>query len=772
MTQFMQDNCSPEFLASDDGRLLSWAHAQYQREIDLQYESRSKRARDEDFYDGDQFTEDEKDEYAARGQTPRVFNEAKPTIDWILGGESRARMDWRVLPRTDDDVEPAIAKTKMMKYIDDINKAKWQRSQSFKDMVVTGKGWMRVGLEPNADGDMQITLKHEHWLNMVDDSASRQPDMSDMRYLFCSKVIDSETVCAWFPDKADELMDEASDHQGLIDEHNNDGVDRTFLTDGNGNMVRQGSMSLGGGTYAGSRKALRVWEMWYRKTEQVEVLRGKGKFNGDVYDQTDEHHQYAVAIGDVSVRKVTREQVYVLMFTKMTVLYHQKTPYRHNRFPFVQRVANIKGRDGTVYGTMRSMCDPQSDLNLRRNKAAHLMATTSVIMDEGAVSDIRRLETEVSRSDSVIEKKKGYAFELHRGGELAPQHLQMAEQDSAYMREMSGVTGENRGLNTNATSGIAIQARQEQGTVITSGLADRHSLARQIEGELVLSLIEQFISQQMQFRITDDKLKHEFVSVNDGSPETDITAAQADFVVSEQDYRQTMRQALAEQMINVAGTISQHTGNPNMSVALLEMAIDLQDIPNKDEYTAKLREAAGLPPRDETDEEKAAREQQAQQAQAAQQEQQQAAMQLSAREQAARASEMEARASESQARAEKARADAELQEILAATAKLTALAKAIDTANLATASHGALELADNLIQEANGILGLDNDTPEQPEAPQQPQQPPQAMQQQIEPQAQLEQQPEAQEQPNEAAFLRPDSSQDQTNQEQPVEVQQ
>lgn len=770
MTQFMQDNCSPEFLASEDGLLLSWAHAHYQREIDLQYESRSKRARDEDFYDGDQFTEDEKDEYAARGQTPRVFNEAKPTIDWILGGESRARMDWRVLPRTDDDVKPAIAKTKLMKYIDDINKAKWQRSQSFKDMVVTGKGWMRVGLEPNVDGDMQITLKHEHWLNMVDDSASRQPDMSDMRYLFCSKVIDSETVCAWFPDKKDQITDEASDHQGLIDEHNNDGVDRTYLTDGNGNMVRQGSMSLGGGSYAGNRKALRVWEMWYRKTEQVEVLRGKGKFNGDLYDQADEHHQYAIAIGEVSVRKVTREQVYTLMFTKMTVLYHQKSPYRHNRFPFVQRVANIKGRDGSVYGTMRSMCDPQADLNLRRNKAAHLLATTSVIMDDGAVDDIRRLEAEVARSDSIIEKKKGYAFELQRGGVLAPQHLQMAEQDSAYMREMSGVTGENRGLNTNATSGIAIQARQEQGTVITSGLADRHSLARQIEGELVLSLIEQFISQPMQFRITGDKLdKHEFVSVNDGSAETDITAAQADFVVSEQDYRQTMRQALAEQMVNVAGTISQHTGNPNLSVALLEMAIELQDIPNKDRYTAMLREAAGLPPADETEEQKAAREQKMQQAQQAQQEQQQAAMQLSAREQAARASEMEARAGEAQARTDKVRADSELQEVLAATAKLTALAKAIETANLANASHGALALADNLITEANGILGLDNDTPEQPESAQPP---PQSMPQQVEPQAPPDQSQVSQEQPNEAAFLRPDSLQSQTNQEQPVEEQQ
>ena len=56
------------------------------------------------------------------------------------------------------------------------------------------------------------------------------------------------------------------------------------------------------------------------------------------------------------------------------------------------------------------------------------------------------------------------------------------------------MTGENQGLPTNATSGIAIQARAEQGTIITTMVFDNSSAAHQKRAKLVLSLIEQFMT--------------------------------------------------------------------------------------------------------------------------------------------------------------------------------------------------------------------------------------------------------------------------------------
>ena len=32
-----------------------------------------------------------------------MFNEVKPTIDWIIGTERRTRVDYKILPREKDD---------------------------------------------------------------------------------------------------------------------------------------------------------------------------------------------------------------------------------------------------------------------------------------------------------------------------------------------------------------------------------------------------------------------------------------------------------------------------------------------------------------------------------------------------------------------------------------------------------------------------------------------------------------------------------------------
>lgn len=698
--EFETDALDDEFLSSNDGQFLAWAHGLYEYELDIQAVERTERSIDAAYYDGDQHTENEKLEYEDRNQKARVFNEIKPTVDWILGGERRARTDWQVSPRTADDVESAIVKTKLAKYIDDINKAKWHRSLAFEDMVKTGEGWTRVTYEPNADGDYQVTLTHDHWRSMLTANVARKVDMSDMPYLWCSKVVDLNSVVQYFPDKKSELINQAEDKQDLVDDQLEEGM---LTQDHNGltrlTAVRSGVFSLNsqGST---TRQAVRVWEFWYKQTETVELLKGEGPFNNEVFDKDNEEHQQLIANQLYQLRENTREQMYCAMYTASSLLYRQISPYKHNRFPFVRRVAYIKDKTGTAYGVIRQIRDPQSDLNARRNRALYLMATSRVIMTEGAVEDERVLQEEVARHDSIIKVKQGKELRIEDGGQLAPQHIAMSQEDSAYIRQISGVTGENRGMDTNATSGIAIQARQEQGTVITTVLADMQSLARQMEGELVLSLVEQFMDRQMQFRITaDNTSEHEFVVINDPhEPETNITRTQADFIVNERDYRTTMRQALSEQMISAAGAIAQHSGNPNLAITLLEMAIDLQDLPNKEQLTAKLREAAGLPPHNETDEQKQAREQAGQQQQAAEQQARENAM----REQMAKASEMEARAT-------KTLAETQLMKLREATEKLAAVKVALETGHLANqlGGTGALEAADGIIAEANEILNLE-----------------------------------------------------------------
>ncbi|MDI9814949.1 hypothetical protein QM436_18990, partial [Acinetobacter baumannii] len=78
--------------------------------------------------------------------------------------------------------------------------------------------------------------------------------------------------------------------------------------------------------------------------------------------------------------------------------------------------------------------------------------------------------------------------------DLAPAHLELASRSIQMIQQVGGVTDELLGRATNAVSGVAIKARQEQSSVATNKLLDNLRLAFQQHGEKELSLIEQFMT--------------------------------------------------------------------------------------------------------------------------------------------------------------------------------------------------------------------------------------------------------------------------------------
>ena len=738
-----------DFKLTKDGKFLVWAHDMYEYEREAQAEGRALRARDERFYDGHQFSDEEKQVYAERNQKPRTYNEIKPAVDWIIGSERRARSDWNVLPRTADDVEPAQLKTKLIKYVDDINKAKWQRSAAFEDCVKTGEGWTRISVEPNEDGELMIQLNYENWQNILIDGQSVKADLSDNRYLWATKIIDIETLEQWFPKKKEEIEADAGEYQELDDDlmfdqvgddgnnlYNNSRRTSSGCSDANINVVRSGSMSIMGGHYSSTRRAVRVWEMWYRKTERVELLANAGGLTGQIFNSKNEKHLLALEEG-AKKRETVREQMYMAIYTATTVLYHGKSIYKHNRYPFVRRLAFIDKTTKSPYGVIRQIVDPQSDLNQRKNQALFMMATRQVVADEGAVEDKDDAIKQVGKVNGYIEVKKGARFEIRDNQSLAGPHVQFAEMDSAYLKQISGVTSENRGMGNSALSGIAIQSLQEQGTVITTPIIDNHQLAHQLEGELVLSLCEQYINRKMQFRVTSD-IKNpgekDFVVLNE-TPETDITATQADFVISERDYRQTMRQALSEQLMNVSAQITQATGDPAIAIGFIEMAIDLQDLPNKERLSSKLREISGLPPIDENEDDKQAREEGEKEEQAKQQAMQEALQELEMAKQKSAINLDNSRANQYNREGEREKANARRAQAEALVKYLEAAGIVVDNADLSNIADDLISNMDNIMNgtqptqpgaeqlEAQGQPVEQAPVPMQTDLPAQPQQP-------------------------------------------------
>lgn len=671
----------------------------YEQELDRQTDNRTEMAIDEDFYDNIQWTEADAQELRERGQDPLVYNVISASVNWVIGTEKRGRTDYKILPRRKESSQPAERKSQLLKYLSDVNKSTFHKSRAFEDSTKVGIGWIETGYSREGDGE-PIYERYESWRNLLWDSAAVDKDLGDARYMFRSKWVDLDIAVAMFPDRAGTLRSAAGD----IDRY---GLDR-MGDEAMDSMEEARELNTSGrSNYGGfGRQRVRLIEAWIRMPTKVKKLKSANprdeiEFDGTIYDEYSPVHEELLGTGRAVLIERQSMRMHVAIFCNTGMLYVGDSPYRHNGFPFTPIWCYRRGRDGMPYGMIRGMRDLQTDVNKRASKALHILSTNKTIMDEGAVDDIDNYLVEASRSDAVIVKKPGKFLEMGADRDLAPAHIELMSRSISMIQQQSGVTDENMGRQTNATSGIAIGRRQEQGAMATAGLFDNLRYADQIRGEKLLSMIEQFMDQEKQFRITNMRGVPEFITINDGLPENDIARTKADYVISEEDWRSTMRQAAVEQLLEVMTQLA--PGAPQIVMVMIDLIVESMDIPNREEIVKRIRQVTGMKDPDQT--EPTPEDQAREQAKAEQDALQQALVQ-------AELEGKQADAAKKQADAVKAQAGA--QQILAAIAgqNVEAQVSALNAALVMIGTPNAAPIADIVLHES-GFKGRTEQEQEQ-----------------------------------------------------------
>jgi hypothetical protein len=659
-------------------RLLSY----YRQELDRQSENRFQMAIDEDYYDNIQWSEEEAKQLKERGQAPIVYNVTAQTINWVIGSEKRGRTDFKILPREKEDTKPAEIKTKLLKYLSDVNRLPFSRSRAFEDAIKVGLGWLEDGAQDEDDGE-PLYSRYESWRNILHDSASTELDFSDGRYIFRSKWVDVDVAKALFPGREAQIDDAVVDASlyGSFDMVDGD-VPMDFME------FDRSNYSVARTLVTHKRRRVRLIECEYRVPETVQRMRG-GTHKGEVFDPQDQRHVDAVQSGASDVASKVMMRVHLAHMTVKDLLWEGASPYRHNRFRFTPVWCYRRGRDNLPYGMIRPIRDIQDDINKRASKALHILSSNKVIMDEGALPEgttIDDFAEEVARPDAIIVKRAGKELVLNAERDLAAPHLDLMSRGIQMIQQVGGVTDELLGRTTNAVSGIAVQKRQEQGSLATNKPFDNLRLAVQMQGELQLSLIEQFMTQQKSFRITTERGTPDFIQVNDGLPENDITRTKADYIISEADWRATMRQAASEQLMEMIGKMP-----PQVGMLLLDLAIESMDLPNREEIAKRIRATTGM--KDPDHPEPTPEEQQQAQAQAKQAQAQEAMFM-------AELSGKQADADLKVANAKRALAAAEREQGLAIKDRVDATNTAMTAAQMVIAMPTTAKVADGILQEA------------------------------------------------------------------------
>lgn len=627
-------------------KLLQW----YYYERDRQAINRLEMAIDHDFYDNEQWDEEDAAVVESRKQAALVFNEVAPMCDWVIGTERRARVDWKVMPRTEDDVAIADVKTKVLKYVSDVNRVQLHRSRAFADAIKGGIGWVDDGARDDPTQE-RIYSRYEDWRCVLHDSSALDILGEEGRYVFRWRWVDEDVACLMFPDRKDRIISAIEDW--AFDTYDDEFGDHRTISGAAGSTEAarfMGTGSVASAMVDAQRRRVKLIECQYRKPAPVKVI-VSGSMAGTIFDERDKSLVAAVSAAGRSatiIDKITM-RTFAAVMTESDLLAWGPSPYRHNRYTLTPIICYRRNRDRQVYGMVRRVRGIQLDINKRASKAQHLLNTNQIIGDRDAFDDWEAAREEAQNPDGVLPKKPGTQVEIRSGIGLAQGQFEVMGINQQAIQRSFGVNDENLGRKTNAVSGEAIKARQIQGSVATTEPFDNLRWATKAAGEKQLSLIEQFISEDRVVRLVDANGAIEWLKVNEPVVEpdgtvrfhNDITASMADFVVAEQDYSGTLRQVMFDAMTSLA-----QRQPPEIALRFLRMAFQYSDLPNKDEIVAELRRVLGEP--DPSKKLTPEEEQQLQQ----QQQQQAEAMELQ-RQQAIAAVE------EQQAKAQKVRAEAE-----------------------------------------------------------------------------------------------------------------
>lgn len=560
----------------------------FMAEWERQRDNRREMAVDEGFYDHQQWTETEEDLAEDLGHMPMTINVTKTMINWLLGTERRSRSDYKVLPRRKEGSAAAERKSHLLKYLSDVNRSEFAWSLAFAETVKAGISFVEAGVQEDDQGE-PIYDRNESYRNCLWDSAGIDLDMEDSRYFFRFKWMDVDQACAFFEDVED--VDAARKAiEGAVEETIDIASD--FLDDpaeDHENFV-QGYGLEGGSIEVISRQRVRMIEAWIKLPVKERKMAG-GDFRGEIYDEFSPGHVEEVESGRARIVERVTNRMFVVIFTSAGIVYSSPSPYRHNRFPFTPVWCYRYADTHLPYGMIRDVRDLQRDVNKRHAHALFMLVHQKIVMDQGAVDDVDALEDEVNRPTAIIQKRPGYHFEINVDKPEIEHHIAMMMRSIAMIQQVGGITEENLGREHTGKSGKAIIALQDQGALATAPIFDNLRLARQIHGEKMLSLCEQFMTEEKSFRITNKRGSASFYKINDGLPENDIIRTKADFIISEDSWQATLRQSgtamLLETVQGLAATA------PDLLMAIIDLIIEGMDIPNREEIVRRVRNITG-----------------------------------------------------------------------------------------------------------------------------------------------------------------------------------
>lgn len=597
-------------------------------DIDAQPDWRSLAKKSCAYYDGNQIAPEVKKILRERSQPITMHNLIAPTINGVLGMEAKTRTDLLVTADDPDEEMEVLAEAINAEFADvcRLSRLDKARADAYASMIKCGIGFVEVFRNPDLFGS-KYKIKNVSRDEVFWDWLSTESDWSDARWVMRRRWIDADELISLMPGKAEIISNAVNNWHNFVDVDHIEGMDANLV---NAHAEYTSWSREDSEWLSANRKRIRLQIIYYRHIERKPVIElSDGRIIE--YQKDNLAHATAVGMGKVQIQMAQTSTIIESWYAGPHHLGDKACDAPHGMFPIVPFFGYRKDSSGEPYGLIEGAIPAQDEVNFRRIKLTFLLQAKRVIMDEDATNmSQKKVLEEVERPDGLItlnpvrknQKSMAEVFQVQQDFNIASQQFSVMQESMKLIQDSMGVYASFLGQDSGAKSGIAIANLVEQGATTLAEINDNYRFSCQLIGELILGYVLQDMQGKRNYKVMtnrNDKLKRKAVMINEETDQglnNDVSRLRAHIALAPIQQTSAYKAQLAERMMQMTGQLP-----PQVQSAVIDLVLELSDVPNKAEFMERVRGALGV---GKDAEDMTPEEQQAAQMEAQQQQEQQA----------------------------------------------------------------------------------------------------------------------------------------------------
>lgn len=447
-------------------KLKKW----YQSDIKGVAQWRIQAKEDFAFYNGEQWSEEDKEILRKNKRPQMTFNRVAPLVNAVIGTEINNNRQVRFIPRREGNAKADEILTGVAEWFRYNSNGADEESEAFADTVICGMGWIDTRLDFSINPEGEPVMQRLDPFKMVWDANASKSNLDDAKRLWYVDEKSIEEVKEMFPDIHESCLD-ASWTRG-VEQNSIESRDKVTIVE-----VRWFEQEPAYIVYDTNSKMQKI----YNQDEFLDLI---------TMDPTIEHQRF--------MRKTVKRA-----FLGNRILAMPDTPITPRNQLGWECITGYYNRTARLfYGLVYPTKDPQRWSNKFFSQVMHLLnsqAKGGLLAERGAFDDDKQAEESFARADQITWLRNGAL--TGNASRIQPKPVasfpsgffQLFEESKCSIAQVTGLSPEFIGTREVNQPGILENQRRQSSLNLLAYIFNNLKKYRKKQAMIILHIVQNYL---------------------------------------------------------------------------------------------------------------------------------------------------------------------------------------------------------------------------------------------------------------------------------------